>query len=222
MNYKKYIEVKMSKWIDLNLPYAINNVKTLEIPDLSKFEIEEFGSTISDIIKSFSQNDEKDVAYYNTKSYMEFEDMEINLEELVKKEICGEQSIEESDEDYLNRCDLKQDDINRELDARIIKLNLPIYKKICLVRGQFDWKHKKLEQLGYYEANEKYMESQTINSFCGRGLNNPGTLIEVEENGKLSEYLIGDINVNCGVCNDCVAFNSNAIVKRYKIVWTKK
>jgi len=52
-------------------------------------------------------------------------------------------------------------------------------------------------------------------SFSKRDLNKPGTLIELK-NGK--QYLIGDINVMRGVCDDCVAFESSTIVKRYKVL----
>lgn len=50
--------------------------------------------------------------------------------------------------------------------------------------------------------------------FDGQGLNKPGTQIEVGE--KL--YLIGDINPNRGVCDDCIAFASDAIVTRYRVL----
>ena len=54
------------------------------------------------------------------------------------------------------------------------------------------------------------------NSFCGKKLNKPGTLIEME-NGDV--HLIGTINKEGGVCDDCMDFHNNSIVARYKIVW---
>ena len=42
----------------------------------------------------------------------------------------------------------------------------------------------------------------------------PGTQVEVD--GKC--YLIGDINPNKGTCDDCVAFDSEAIVTRYRVL----
>lgn len=51
-------------------------------------------------------------------------------------------------------------------------------------------------------------------SFCGQRLNVPGTQIEVE--GEV--YLIGDINPNRGVCDDCTEFRSSAIVTRYRVL----
>jgi hypothetical protein len=61
--------------------------------------------------------------------------------------------------------------------------------------------------------------------FTNMNLDKAGTLIEVElkkEDGNIEivQYLIGHINENCGVCDDCVAFERNTIVKRYKIVWS--
>jgi len=52
-------------------------------------------------------------------------------------------------------------------------------------------------------------------SFESLGLNKPGTLIDVED----KIYLIGHINLSCGVCDDCTEFEYDAIVKRYKVIW---
>jgi len=53
--------------------------------------------------------------------------------------------------------------------------------------------------------------------FYDKGLNNPGTLIEVEGH----QYLIGDTNTLRGVCDDCTAFDKKAIVSRYKVLLEK-
>lgn len=50
-------------------------------------------------------------------------------------------------------------------------------------------------------------------SFCQRKLNQPGTEIELENGEK---YIIGNINKVAGVCDDCVAFEREDIVKRYR------
>lgn len=52
-------------------------------------------------------------------------------------------------------------------------------------------------------------------SFCKLGLNKPGTIIKVK-GGK--NYLLGDINCIGGVCDDCVAFGKEMIVKRYMVL----
>ena len=63
-------------------------------------------------------------------------------------------------------------------------------------------------------------EERRKRSFYGLGLNVPGTLIEVLVDGKLNQYLIGDMNPHCGLCNDCTAFLPESIVTRYKVVWS--
>lgn len=55
-------------------------------------------------------------------------------------------------------------------------------------------------------------------SFEARGLNKPGTLIETDR----GTFLIGHINPNRGVCDDCTEFAEDTIVKRYKIIWKEK
>lgn len=78
-----------------------------------------------------------------------------------------------------------------------IECNLPYYSK------------------SYYLNNEKKNDS-----FSGLGLNKPGTLIEVQVDGKIKQYLIGHINCLTGVCDDCCAFEKDeATVLRYKVVW---
>lgn len=64
----------------------------------------------------------------------------------------------------------------------------------------------------YYQENSLLNKDKT---FENEKLNVPGTQIELE-NGKI--YLIGDINRNRGVCDDCTAFSDTAIVKRYRIL----
>lgn len=51
--------------------------------------------------------------------------------------------------------------------------------------------------------------------FTGRGLAQPGTLIEMADG---SRFLIGDINQKGGDCDDCLAFLYDEIVARYKVV----
>jgi len=62
----------------------------------------------------------------------------------------------------------------------------------------------------------KDIEDQKALSFMGQGLNIPGTLIDTCE----GQFLIGHINpyADCGGDEDM--FDSNPIVKRYKIVWS--
>lgn len=64
---------------------------------------------------------------------------------------------------------------------------------------------------------KEFEERQKLLSFCGRELNKPGVLVEV--NGK--QYLLGHINhlnVDAGCCGSS-AFEDKDIVTRYKIIW---
>lgn len=64
--------------------------------------------------------------------------------------------------------------------------------------------------------------SLTWDEFYSQGLNKPGTIIEVKfkdhYNKKKTkrQFLIGDINTNAGVCDDCTAFDRDAKVMKYK------
>lgn len=62
------------------------------------------------------------------------------------------------------------------------------------------------------------------NCFHGSKYAVPGVLIEIQEIGEHGEkstprqYLIGSINKNGGTCDDCTAFEADAIVTRAKIL----
>jgi len=61
--------------------------------------------------------------------------------------------------------------------------------------------------------DEHYAQEQKV-TFLGRKLAKPG--VEVEVGSK--RYLIGDINRNGGVCDDCMAFEPTAVVTRYRVL----
>jgi hypothetical protein len=69
----------------------------------------------------------------------------------------------------------------------------------------------------WIEINLPFLAYPSENSFDGLGLNKPGTLVETNK----GIFLIGDINQNRGVCDDCEAFSIKEIVKRYKIIWDR-
>jgi hypothetical protein len=67
-----------------------------------------------------------------------------------------------------------------------------------------------------------------IDSFSKRGLNKPGTLIEVRHHKGSDkappykrQYLIGHINTMRGICDDCTAFDKEDKVLRYKVIWAE-
>jgi len=64
---------------------------------------------------------------------------------------------------------------------------------------------------------------KTWREFRSHGLSKVGTILEVKGNGHhprpvTARYLIGDINKLGGVCDDCMAFDEDAIVLRYREV----
>lgn len=65
-------------------------------------------------------------------------------------------------------------------------------------------------------AEEKAERERT--SFRFSELNRPGVLIEVQHNDKVERFLLGNINCNAGVCDDCMAFDDDAIVLRAKVL----
>jgi hypothetical protein len=70
------------------------------------------------------------------------------------------------------------------------------------------------------EEESKIRAKNSKRSFCGLGLNKPGTLVEVKIGKKTSQYLIGHINELLGVCDDCTAFDGKrATVLKYKVIW---
>lgn len=58
--------------------------------------------------------------------------------------------------------------------------------------------------------------SDELDSMKKRNLISAGVQVEMEDGER---YLIGDINECRGVCDDCTAFRSDAIVRRYRVVW---
>ena len=64
------------------------------------------------------------------------------------------------------------------------------------------------------KVRDKEKEEEAKICFAHSPLNRPGVLIEVQSENSISRYLIGDINHLAGVCDDCTAFDDNAIVLR--------
>lgn len=63
-------------------------------------------------------------------------------------------------------------------------------------------------------AYRQFLRESQSQTFAGQELNRPGVQIEVD--GR--QYLIGDINTTCGVCEDCTAFEPESIVTRYRVL----
>ena len=79
------------------------------------------------------------------------------------------------------------------------------------------WVKEQPEHKTYVEDLKKHNEMDKLKSFCGRGLNKVGTMIEIVDNGMDKKLLIGDVNALGGVCDDCMGFDREVIVLRYKV-----
>jgi hypothetical protein len=90
------------------------------------------------------------------------------------------------------------------------------YRRFCeKVRA---WVKEQPATKKHQKELEAYNAELAKKSFCGRKLNQPGTLIEVKIDGELKQLLIGDINTLGGVCDDCMDFGRDVIVVRYKVL----
>lgn len=76
----------------------------------------------------------------------------------------------------------------------------------------------------WIEMNLPWYAPPTKKCFCRSEYAVPGVLIEIQEIGEHGEksppkrYLIGHINKNGGICDDCTAFEADAIILRAKIL----
>lgn len=73
-----------------------------------------------------------------------------------------------------------------------------------------NWIECNLPWLNQKSANEKDAEPVSFSSIA-----KPGMLIELES-GK--QMLIGHINEEGGVCNDCMGINKSDVIKRYAVI----
>lgn len=200
----------MADWIEINIPFSEDTSSfppEREYPDLSGRAKKELGFTEKDIGKVynlFAKLPEKEYAQHIARKEHAETALQIELGE------CSEQFF------------------NTKLRDKLANSK---YKSL---RALVDWGSKcdiydawDKVQPENIKADEEYKlsykawkEKEDLKSFCGRGLNIPGTLIEVSNNGNISKYLLGDVNVLGGVCDDCPAFSKEIIVTRYKVLCT--
>lgn len=198
----------MSNWIELNLPfYYFSDVALPEPPNVSEKERETFGFTLLELNEKFNSLSLGDY-FFDQKSLVRSKLLEADANLDVDSDECR-------DKTNAQLLMLAKNDV--KLQQAIDYFNH--FKK------RNDWYDNLLEISSWRDECDKIRhqnnEIQKNKSFSGLGLNVPGTLIEIDVDGTLNQYLIGDINVNRGVCDDCCMFDRNAIVKRYKVVWRK-
>lgn len=183
----------MNDWIELNLPYSYYEcLETPDLPDLDDRIKQKFGKLPKEVKVLLKKPGEPEYAFQW---------------EAFKK--------------YSKVCDMNEEELSK-IDDEDIRAVLSYHA----FRNEVDdWFSEQPEVVEWESLCDKlrkeHKEKMKSKSFSSLGLNKPGVLIEVEQDGKDVQYLIGDINTSCGVCDDCVAFSDDTIVKRYKIVWEK-
>jgi hypothetical protein len=196
----------INKWIKLNLPYESKpeyfDASKIKFPNLSKRAKKELGFTKKDIDLLYDQY-----------SKCEMDNASIKIMNKIDNKY---------DKDFPQWKDGRWKEYCKSKNPRVKALGQWSIK--C---DQYqDWLEKQPEHIAYMKEYDEqaalFEQNKNKNSFCQLGLNQPGTLVEIEIYGNTKQYLIGDINPLVGVCDDCVAFEKReAIVKRYKIVWSK-
>lgn len=199
----------MNNWIKINLPYSVHEYfggVDLEYPNLEKRAKKELGFGYKDVDKLQKQVFSDRIGHDTGSTIMYKIDNELYQ---------------------------KYDADSVELQtARVAKFLKSKNKNVQLTgawlnkKYQYDqWMNNQPEVIGYHQEFKKkkdlFDKELAKKSFSGLDLDKPGTLIEVEFEGKINQYLIGHINPLAGVCDDCCGFDkTTTIVKRYKIVWS--
>jgi hypothetical protein len=204
----------MSEWIELNLPFYVSGydlgTQFPKSPNLRRRAKKELGMTPEENEKTLLTGDED--FYLSGVIYREFSKHDDKITARLEKKGLSE------DELKLARRKKLQSLAKKNEQVRIVMSFFEFKKKYD------EWLDRQPEWIKYNEEFDKCVlqerEQLKTMSFEAMGLNKEGTLIEVDVGGKLKQYLIGDINRLRGVCDDCTAFDSGAIVKRYKVVWT--
>ena len=114
-----------------------------------------------------------------------------------------------------------------ELDDNIIRDDNPIadeikaLEKLLKEMDEFEFNLPEVEQWNEEcdKINTQERDELEKNSFYPSELRRPGVLIEIkEEDGVTKKYLIGNINAQGGICDDCLGFSPSSIVLRAKVL----
>jgi len=203
----------MSEWIEINLPFYVDSVsldtKLPKHPNLKRKAKKQLGMTLEENEKTLLTGDED--FWCNGKIWKEFEEKDNKIKTKLHKKNLNYEIFKAERWKQLEDLAKKDEVVNI------------VVKFLSFKKKYEEWLNEQPEIIKYDEEYERIIAEEKDRtskmSFVGMGLNKAGTLIEVESGDETSQYLIGDINKLQGVCDDCMAFDANAIVKRYKIVW---
>lgn len=143
------------------------------------------------------------------------------------------ESIEAADRDYMNALEEKVEDLGRELSEEELEEYLaqsPL-EKVFVEHNDFleayhEWMHTQPEMDKYYQEREEVDAACFLNSQWMR----TGVLFEIDDDGEISQHLVGDVNflggwgpyheARCEECNEMHGlFGPYAVVLRAKVVW---
>lgn len=200
----------MSDWIDVNLPWKKDTeYKTPDFPrEIVDARVrEKFGGSQEELASHFENKYGKSYYELRTEIRSRFEESLISTDDnLTWEEI--ENRIDEA--------------INLSTDPVIVEI-ADFHRKTPLIQEYIETiQEVKDWGLEYDRAREAAFAQQKNYSFYHSPLKRPGVLIEIKNNDKVSQYLIGDINESGGVCDDCREFGDDAIVLRAKVIMDSK
>lgn len=184
-------------WIDCNLPWETHSTAQFVLPDLSEEAKALFGYTREELDAQISP------AYVDHTNNVRNE-IDEALGEVEDYTVLLREKLEEiAKTDPIVAATLAWRKKRRELD---------------------DWIN---EHPATQMAIEKWNAAQELEkqkSFCGRKLNRPGTLIEVQTNDDqgeptVSRFLIGNLNPGNGCCGCCSLLADSDIVLRYAVIY---
>lgn len=186
----------MVNWIDINLPWRDDfySEDGPKMPDLQEREREVFG---------ISLKESEETNQHHFEAYSELLDKLRALQVEVGFDFSPGSECNRIEEEFWS-------EHGRDECVLIKKMHLVLEEKII------PWSNEQPEWKAYSKAVDEYSAKQKLNSFTGRGLNKPGTIIEMADG---SIELIGTINDIAGICNDCVRFEREEVVVRYAVVY---
>lgn len=190
-------------WIACGLPYDAtagnwfwDQLRERDIieTNLDGEELTLFGATRDELWKQYGDLIEEVRTYRDTDLY------ELLAEQGFGK---GTYEFETEEANHLNTWLASRPEHKAAWDAQVLREKIRVWR---------------LTHPAWVEYNRRYDElrqEEVQQTFVGRGLAKPGTLIEMADG---SRHLIGSINPNKGICDDCVAFNGADIVVRYAVL----
>jgi|SRR5271157_6581731 len=199
----------MQKWVKINKPWSVNiDLKQPKYPvkAVKKAVMEMFCTTQEKVKDDFEKKHK--ASMWDAESLIrENISVQVYKEHEEHPELLGD-----LDGEIDARLKASKDPILVEI-RKLRKLNKKIDKFTETIPEVIAWKEK------FDLIRKKEILKVQKACFSRSELNRPGVLIEVQyKDGKTGKHLIGHINTNCGVCDDCTAFNNDTIVLRAKVL----